>query len=266
MARSHSWASKGFTEHPLLSDLTDTHIHSHYELFCLLSGDIEYHVEGTVYTPAPGDILLTKSGEAHTIRAKTDMPYERIWIYFSEDMIVGSGRNTLFKFLNERPLGQNNHFQSALSPGNNWLFYINQILNDTSQSRRELYISVLLRELYETQENANKVIPAKKMGTIAEITNYISTQLANPLSVEMLCNRFYISSAQLNRKFKTYTGVPVWEYITNKRLLLAQNLLQAGESPAVVCAKTGFRHYATFYRAYKRKFGIPPKADMLYRP
>ena len=266
MARTHSWASKGLTEHPLEANLTDTHIHSSYELFVLLAGDIEYQVEGTVYTPAPGDILLTKIGEAHKVSAKTDRPYERIWIYFSEDMVVGSGKQTVLHFLNGRPLGEHNLFKSSSFPGNNWMFYVNQILKDNDQEKRELYISVLLREMAETLENNGQMPAVKKMGTVTEIANYISAHLSQSLSAQALCNRFYISSAQLNRKFKTYAGVTVWEYITNKRLLLAQNLLQTGDSPVVVCAKVGFNNYTTFYRAYKQKFGISPKEDMPYKP
>lgn len=261
MARTHSWASKGLTERPLEADLTDTHIHSSYELFVLLAGDIEYQVEGTVYTPAPGDILLTKIGEAHKVSAKTDRPYERIWIYFSEDMVVGSGKQTVLHFLNGRPLGEHNLFKSSSFPGNNWMFYVNQILKDNDREKRELYISVLLREMAETLENNGQMPAVKKMGTVTEIANYISAHLSQSLSTQALCNRFYISSAQLNRKFKTYAGVTVWEYITNKRLLLAQNLLQTGETPAVVSAKVGFNNYTTFYRAYRKKFGVPPKAD-----
>jgi AraC-like DNA-binding protein len=96
---------------------------------------------------------------------------------------------------------------------------------------------------------------------ISDIINYISAQATTPLRIDAICRRFYISRAQLNRKFRERTGLSVWEYITNKRLLLAQNLLQTGETPAVVSAKVGFNNYTTFYRAYRKKFGVPPKAD-----
>ena len=77
----------------------------------------------------------------------------------------------------------------------------------------------------------------------------------------MLAKRFYLSKTHLNRIFKQSTGTTVWEYITIKRLFLAKELIAAGRQPTDVCTQCGFKDYTTFFRSYKRHFGISPRAQ-----
>ena len=260
MAHGVSRASRVYTEKPA-SIKSENHLHELYELFCFISGDAEYHVEGTVYPLMPGDILLTKRSEAHHIRFLSDCPYERISVQFNEHMLIGPLKKTFIQFLDERPLGKSNIFSSADFPDNHWQYYMEQIRTTTSRAKREIYLTVLLKELYDARQPDNNVLPAKGLGVIPEIVNYISLNLTQPLQIDYICNKFFISRAQLDRKFKAFTGTSVWDYITSKRLLLARDLLQTKDSPAVACTKAGFHDYSTFYRAYKQKFGVSPRTD-----
>lgn len=261
MALGISKAGRHMDEHPVPQDYADVHIHELYELYCLVSGDVEYVAEGSVYPLQPGDIVIAKKAEAHSIRIKSPLPYEWITVHFNEHMILGTQKNELLQFLNERPLGKNNLFPHAKYGNTQWMYYMDQIRSIVSRARRQLYISVFLSELYEATRDTTGVLPHWGVGVISDIINYISAQAATPLRIDVLCRRFYISRAQLNRKFREHTGQSVWEYITNKRLLLARGMLQSGDAPAIACAKAGFNNYTTFYRAYRKKFGVPPKAD-----
>lgn len=266
MARAVSRASRSRNDHPLLESFDDVHLHEFYELFCLVSGDVEYLVEGTVYALAPGDMLLIKPAEAHCVRILSDTAYERITVHFSTPMLTSTGTKAFTRFLEELPVGVGKHFCAADHPDNCWLYYMDQIQKTTSKPKRELYISILISELSDIYHNTVTVLPAHGLGVIPDIINYIGLNLTTPLCTEDLCSKFYISRAQLNRKFKAYTGSSVWDYITNKRLLLAKGMLQSGDSPATACTKCGFNEYTAFYRAYKAKFGISPKQDLHHKP
>ena len=261
MALGISRAGRHLDEHPVPEDYADVHIHELYELYCLISGDVEYVVEGSVYPLQPGDIIIVKNAEAHSIRIKSALPYEWITVQFSENMLIGTEKNELLQFLNDRPLGINNLFPRTKYNNPQWTYYMDQIRSIVSRARRQLYISVLLSELYEASRDAADVLPHWGRGVISDIINYLSAHATSPLQVDAICRRFYISRAQLNRKFRERTGCSVWEYITNKRLLLAQEMLRSGDSPAIACAKAGFNNYTTFYRAYRKKFGVSPKTD-----
>lgn len=261
MALGISRAGRHIDEHPAAQDYADVHIHELYELYCLISGDVEYVVEGNVYPLQPGDVLIAKKAEAHSIRIKSELPYEWITVHFSENMLIGMQKNELIQFLNDRPLGKNNLFSRTQHGNTQWVYYMDQIRSIVSRARRQLYITVLLSELFEASRDTANVLPQWGFGVIPDIVNYISAQATTPLRIDMLCRKFYISRAQLNRKFREYTGCSVWEYLTNKRLLLAQEMLRSGDAPAIACAKAGFNNYTTFYRAYRKKFGVSPKAD-----
>ena len=63
------------------------------------------------------------------------------------------------------------------------------------------------------------------------------------------------------RRFRQETGYSVHGYLTEKRLLLAQQLLVRGCTPAEAAVQAGYQDYSTFSRAYKKQFGRSPSAD-----
>lgn len=252
-------ASRNRTDAPDLQKF-NMHTHDYYEIYCFLEGNADYFVEGTVYSLKPGDILLLKKAEAHSLLIKTLVPYDRITIHFSVEAILQEYRELLCQFLDSRPLGKNNRYAVALFKNNNWRYYMDRIYSTKDHTQRRVYLTALLYELWQ---NFPKVCSRETAETdpCAKVISYINENLTHNLNLEMLCSEFFMSKAQLNRRFKKATGSTVWEYIMTKRLLLAKDYLFKGESPTTVCTKSGFNDYCSFYRAYKAKFGVSPKAD-----
>lgn len=260
---SYIAASRTRTEVPDLEKF-NMHTQDVYEIYCFLEGDADYFVEGTVYSLKSGDILLMKKAEAHSLLIHSPCPYERIVIHFSGDAISPDLRNSLCAFLDNRALGKNNRFPATLFKSAHWQYYLKRIYTTKNRAQQQVYLTALLYELWEAYPKICGSQDVEK-NPITDVITYINENLTDPLSLEVLCREFYMSKAQLNRKFKKSTGSTVWEYIMTKRLFLAREYLQDGESPTVVCAKTGFNDYCSFYRAYKAKFGTSPKDDRRHR-
>ena len=70
--------------------------------------------------------------------------------------------------------------------------------------------------------------------------------------------RSYLSRYHLMHLFKQATGYTIGNYITEKRLLLARDLLRSGTPVTSVCFDCGFKNYSTFSRAYKKYFESTP--------
>ena len=104
------------------------------------------------------------------------------------------------------------------------------------------------------QENTDRV---------GEVIEYINEHLFEEISLDMLSQKFYLSKVHLTRKFKSYVGSTIWEYISTKRLIRAKELLKSGKWPTEVAEICGFNDYSTFYRAYKQKYGVSPKEDCI---
>ena len=62
--------------------------------------------------------------------------------------------------------------------------------------------------------------------------------------------------------FSEGTGLTVFQYITNKRLTRAGELIQDGMTINDAAEAAGFSHYLSYYRAYKKKYGVSPKENL----
>ena len=93
------------------------------------------------------------------------------------------------------------------------------------------------------------------------LLQYLNLHLADPLTIDELAARFYISKYHMMRRFRQETGYSVHGYLTEKRLLLARQLLGRGCTPAEAAVQAGYQDYSTFSRAYKKQFGHGPSAD-----
>ena len=76
--------------------------------------------------------------------------------------------------------------------------------------------------------------------------------------IDLIAGQFYISKYYMMRLFKQETGYTLGQYISQKRLLLAKELLSTGAPGPQVCYDCGFKDYSTFSRAYKQLFGVTP--------
>ncbi len=243
--------------------LASAHTHDYYEMVYYPAGNVKYYIEGNVYLLGPGDLLVVKKAEVHTLLLEADTPYERIVVQFLPENIVGPHAEQLVDFLDNRPLGKYNHYPAALFQTSHWHWLLDRICETESDVGKHNYLTALLWQLYEGYP---KLLSAETSpdDLIAKVIHYINKHLAEPLSVPLLCADFFISKPQLHRKFKKSTGLTVWEYIVTKRLHRAKELLSDGIVPADACAQSGFNDYSSFYRSYKAHFGVCPKAD-LYR-
>ena len=139
--------------------------------------------------------------------------------------------------------------------------------NALSKGEEIIIQSLILELLYDLGKDSAQNIAKQKNTNRHLLTEkaigYIKEHLTEDLSLDSLCEKFYISKAQLNRNFKRTTGTTVWSYIQTKRLLLAKEMLGNGYNPVKVAANCGFNDYCSFFRAYKTKFSVSPKNDKM---
>ncbi len=94
---------------------------------------------------------------------------------------------------------------------------------------------------------------------ITEITEYINNNLSSDLKISVLCKKFIVPKNRLYDAFKNHFGYTVNEYITNKRLEKAKELLKQSKEPIYKIAETvGFANFTYFCKLFKRKTGLSP--------
>ena len=225
-------------------------------IFLLLSGEIEYRVEGSIYPMQAGDLVLMKKGEVHIPTILSATPYERMHVNFDiQEILPAIGRD--FSLFSSRPLGKLNYFPAALFRDNRWKEYIDKICMAKDDATRLCYLLPLLQDLEEKKEQARQA-PTTRCDPAAPILQFVNDNLVDEMNLDVICNRFFVSKAHLNRIFRRSTGTTAWAYITMKRLLLAREKIEKGEPPTRVYTQCGYHDYATFFRAYKKQFGVAP--------
>lgn len=91
--------------------------------------------------------------------------------------------------------------------------------------------------------------------------DYIEAHLADELRIEDAATQAYVSSFHFQRIFSALCGMPVGEYIRNRRLTLAAQELTRGDVKVIDTAvKYGYDSPDSFARAFARFHGISPSA------
>ena len=94
---------------------------------------------------------------------------------------------------------------------------------------------------------------------ICRAGDYIQKNLVSPLSVESICEALYVSKNKLYSSFRSYYGQTVGEYITEKRMQKAAELLRDSDLPVFLVAESvGIQNYTYFSRLFKKKNGLSP--------
>ena len=94
---------------------------------------------------------------------------------------------------------------------------------------------------------------------VEEILKYIAAHLEENLTVDSLAKRFYLSRYYLMHRFKAVSGYTVHQYISQKRLLRAGELIRSGVPVMKAAEQAGFSEYSTFLRAFQNTFHMSPR-------
>ena len=253
---------RGITYPPFSSH--ELHAHEGCELFYLIRGNGYYITEGARHRLEPGKLILMRTGETHMPDISGDEPYERIALHFSPSLVdsLDPKRHILTPFF-DRPLGQHNVYErSVLASTGICEAFAGMSLDRGSEYDNCLHITTLL--LYILNELHLLFLAQRYQQSddtsdhMRSLLKYLNEHVTSPLSIDQLCDKFYISRTQLNRNFKNITGTTVWDYVQTKRLMLAKAYLSEGMHAKEAAAASGFGDYSAFYRAYRRQFGATP--------
>lgn len=243
------------------------HVHDGLELLYFISDAADYQVEGTVYRPKAGDILIMRMAEVHSLLMPPNAPpYERVSVHFSPDLLKETLNGRLLAPFLERPLGRMNHYPSETLPREFVRMCFDRMLteeNMCNEMRVLTYLLPVLQELYHIWQRQTLLPePDAIIPPAAKIIAYINQHLFELKGLHELEEQFYLSRSQINRIFHSFTGTSVWNYVQIKRLFSARELLQQGVLPNHAAAACGYQEYSTFYRAYKKHFGRSPLEDL----
>lgn len=93
-----------------------------------------------------------------------------------------------------------------------------------------------------------------------KIEQYIEKHLTEKIHIDDICEEFYLSKNALYALFRDELHTTVGDFITERRLRLAQNYLQSKSEINIsqIASLCGFPDYNYFIRLFKKKIGMTP--------
>lgn len=249
----------------------DYHYHEFDKLILLLGGKVTYVVEGVTYFLQPWDLLLVQHNMIHKPIIDPAAPYERVVLWLGREWMAdrsdpGEALDTCFETARERGfhllrtgperrLEYMKNFQRLEESQRSAEFGAARLADTLCQ---QLLIGVnrdILRSRTAQEETDSYRMDPK----IEEILKYIAAHLNEELTVESLAKRFYLSRYYLMHRFKAVSGYTVHQYISQKRLLRAGELIRSGTPVMKAAEQAGFSEYSTFLRAFQNTFHVSPR-------
>ena len=253
------------------------HYHDFHKLLILLGGSIGYGIEGRQYQLQPGDVVFVASGRIHAPVFTQDAPYERLIIYLSPtfgDRYREEGCDLLrcFTFTEGAQQVRSELFRATPQDAQELSSLVKQIKSTIgTDAGQDPYSSLLQRakliELLICLNRAGSRPDYAFTGDVSEnpvirrCIEYINTHLTqDELNADQIAGAVFLSRSYLMHLFKAEMGCSLGEFITEKRLYLANSMLSTGATITQACFKSGFKNYSAFYYAYRRKYHCSPAA------
>lgn len=247
------------------------HMQNHsryYEVFTLLSDAANFYVEGQKYVLNKGDVMIFSNKELHMVEFDETTPYKRRVIHFAKEFVLpfSSDKFNLFNAFDNRCLGVNNHIPAETAESENIHSYFEKMqsalasgLDGSEIMARCYFVQMLIAINRILNENANISDKVQENDKIFKIIEYINTNLTSELTIDILSEKFYISKYYMSRLFKATTGYSINQYISYKRIWLADELISGGMSATDACHSVGYNDYSNFYKTFTKIMGFSPK-------
>lgn len=241
------------------------HRHSVYELYVFIAGSGTFYTDKEGIPLSSGVLLPIPPQWWHRVHTADDTLYERLYLNLPQELVAELSSETTDLAACFRPKADQQLQLMYLTP--NELRYIIAtvdrliaLLADKPYAY-ELKVNALIQELLiliNDHSSADSIPQVELPPLIKETLTYIHDHLADDLSLEVIGEALFLSGGYVSRTFKKFMGLSVKEYIVNKRIERAKELLVAGASVEEAAEGSGYHNYYHFIRSFKKITSTTP--------
>ena len=243
------------------------HFHTFYELCIPLCPHATHFVEGNPYELRMFDIVGIPPNVLHKTQYPVGNACKRLIVQFNLPRSVTGLSNEYEQlaavFNRDVPIFRFDvELQKKLYRKLNDIF----LLAPKKDPMRDLIIHLnfieFLTLLFLNQEqniysNETEMSPMEQK--IYSVTSYIHSHYSEDLSLDLLADKFAISSCYLSHQFKDITGFTLTDYIQMTRVRNVQSLLINTRAPVTeVSLPCGFNSFSQFNRVFRKHIGMSP--------
>lgn len=244
--------------------------HASVELLLLISGNVEYSINGESYMITAGDLIVVNINEIHSLIVNPAVPYERMVLWFPPaflpklydlDLMYPFKNANLYRHILPKNLVQNSAIPEIMGK-------LETQCADTTRFKDSRIITLILELaieinrlikflLTDTQNLMYNPVSVNKLLHLC--VDYINQNITKNITGADIAQHLHISESYLYRIFKSSMNITIHKYICNRKMQLADSLLKQGKSPQEVSDYLGYEYYSTFFMNYKKHFSRTPK-------
>lgn len=231
------------------------HMHTYCEIVLFVTGEVNYNINGNFYNPQKYDMMFIPKDTYHYLFPYCDTVYENYVLSFSADMVSKEQYDKIFTFpyivnISDDPFALDffsrlDHYKGMLSPEDF------EAISKHLAKELLIYCAYLDKTTYQSEITNNPIVNS--------IIEYISENLKESLNAQTIADHLHLSKSYVQNVFSEKMNIGLKQYILKKKLFAARNDVYEGKKILTVCNEYGFDDYSSFYRAYKKIFGVPPK-------
>jgi len=239
----------------------------------MLRGKKVMHLHDSVFDFFPGESVILPAGQLMQIdfpEASWENPTQCLALTVSEDAIgkvvdhlneteSKSDEHAVWKFSD-----RNFHFMNDVAVNQIisrliWLFTEN---NPSKDIFADLMLKELIIRLMQTEARhflTDNSSTMQGQSRLAFVIQFIRENIHQPLNIELLSKKAYMSQTHFYRAFKNELGISPLDFIHLERIKLAKNLLKSPvKTVSEVCYACGFNNMSYFSRLFKRLTRLSP--------
>lgn len=265
------------------------HYHSNYEVHFILEGERTLLLDNQIEHLKAGDLLFIRSNDIHRFMARNNTQHSRYMIEFRPEFMIqlmsdsnidlghlidvkshilrlgGEDRkliNTLFDSLENMMAGLSKSPQKIIT-------HFSEIDDDRRLTYTKALVKLKLAELLiqmsligqGKSDAKEREVPSNSLHQkVPMIIDYIHRHYKSSITLDSICESFYMSKSYFCKIFKEVTGTSFIHYLNEVRIKEAKVMLESdGDTVTTIASELGYNSSTHFGRVFKEITGFSPR-------
>lgn len=247
------------------SSREDEHTHAYFDIIIPRAGAGHHIIDGKSYEWKCGSVFFIDRATPHAIIPDGDVKYTELLV--SQDFFESADDSALLRRIfyaenEETPeVTVTEEEAAALDDMINNIESENKKRAGDYRSILRLWFRLMTHYLSRAMERARSELANRDPVYILSVAlEYVDKHFTENISQEELAERFHYNSAYFSRMFKKHRGMNLSDYITEKRINYAAELLSGTDlSAEQISEQVGYKSKPQFYNTFIRLRGVTPR-------
>ena len=248
LKRNKVWFSNNCVEGKKL--MVDLHWHDAFEVLYVRRGIARQQINVDTFVIVPGDVVIIRAGDVHLSECISESGCDIDYVQFTSDILPDLEQR--IGMISSRVI---RCADSKISD----VFDNLRRTKDSREQGKEFFLVGFIYMLCGILVNVSRVEQKSYSLLIDKVCQYLEEN--TDIRLETVSSHFNYSMEHVSRSFHKELGISYREYCSAVKMKKAARLLRNEDiSTREIALTLGYSDESSFIRAFKRSYGITPKA------